>query len=38
MEHDILWDEQDDKSDSDEEGDDIYDDMMTHAADAADVQ
>jgi len=26
MEDDVLWDEQRDKSDSDEEGDDMYDD------------
>jgi len=32
MEDDILWDEQHEKSDtdSDEEGDDMYDDIMTH--------
>jgi len=27
MEDDILWDEQHDKSDTDEEGDEIYDDI-----------
>ena len=29
-EDDVLWDKQHDKSDSDEEGDDMYDNMMTH--------
>ena len=30
MEDDVLWAEQYDKSDTDEKGDNVYDDMMTH--------
>jgi len=35
MEDDVLWDEQPDKSDSEEEGDSMYDDTWT---DTTDVQ